>query len=201
MSTEWRIHGEFLESCTCKGACPCVYLEPPTEGDCSVLVGWHISSGNYGEVALDGLNVVVAANAPGTMSEGNWKVILYLDQKADERQQGALGEIFGGKAGGHPEVLASMIGEVLAVERQPIEFAIEQGRRQLAIGRQHETQIRAIEGQDGNEVTVNNHPFAVAPGQPAVVAKSRSLRHQNHGIGMNADERTAFYSPFDYAGP
>ncbi len=100
MSTQWQIQDDYLESCTCKGACPCIYLEPPTEGDCSALVGWHIKKGAYGEVALDDLNIALALNAPGPMAEGNWKVVLYLDQRADEHQQEALGNIFGGKAGG-----------------------------------------------------------------------------------------------------
>lgn len=201
MNTQWRMQGEYLESCTCRGACPCVYLESPTEGDCTALVGWHIESGHYGDVPLDDLNIAVALNAPGAMAEGNWKAVLYLDERADEHQQEALGNVFGGKSGGHPELLASMIGEVLAVERQPIGFVVEQGRRHLTIGESQEAEINAIEGQSGGEVTINQHPFAVAPGHPAVVAKSRSLRHQTHGIQLNLSERTAFYSPFEYAGP
>ncbi|MEP3165189.1 MAG: DUF1326 domain-containing protein, partial [Marinobacter sp.] len=77
MSTEWKMQGEYLESCTCRGACPCIYLEPPTEGDCTALVGWHIKNGQYGDVPLDGLNIAVALNAPGPMAEGNWKAVLY----------------------------------------------------------------------------------------------------------------------------
>ncbi len=201
MSTQWQIQGDYLESCTCKGACPCIYLEPPTEGDCSALVGWHIKKGAYGEVALDDLNIALALNAPGPMAEGNWKVVLYLDQRADEQQQEALGNIFGGKAGGHPELLASMIGDVLAVERQPIGFSVDDGGRHLTIGSSYEADVKAIEGQNGRKVTIDNHPLAVAPGHSLVVAKSRSLRHRNHGIDLDVSARTALYSPFEYAGP
>lgn len=201
MSKEWNINGEYLESCSCKGACPCVYLGAPTEGDCTALVGWHIESGHYGDVALGGLNVAVALNSPGPMAEGNWKVVMYLDQNADGAQQEALGTIFGGKAGGHPAMLASLIGEVLGVESMPIEFKVEQGRRQLKLGQSAQTDLYAIEGQDGQEVTIDNHPLAVAPGETLVVASSKSLRHQAHGINLDLSERTAFYSPFKYAGP
>lgn len=200
MSTEWKMQGDYLESCTCKGACPCIYLEPPTEGHCTAMVGWHIEKGHYGDVSLENLNVVVVLNAPGPMAEGNWKAVLYLDERADHQQQEALGTVFGGKAGGHPEILAAMIGEVLAVETQPIGFLIEKGHRHLTIGQSHETSINAIEGQGEANVTINNHPFAVAPGHSLVVAKSRSLRHQNHGLDTNLSGRTALYSPFDYAG-
>ncbi|MBI3680386.1 MAG: DUF1326 domain-containing protein [Acidobacteria bacterium] len=40
-----------------KPACPCIFLSPPTEGDCTAVVGWHIDTGNLGAVDLAGLNV------------------------------------------------------------------------------------------------------------------------------------------------
>jgi hypothetical protein len=201
MTAQWKLKGDYLESCNCRGACPCLYLGPPTEGECTALVGWHIASGHYGEVTLDDLNVAVALNSPGPMAEGNWKVVLYLDMRADESQQEALGTIFGGEGGGHPAVLASLIGEVLGVESLPIHFDIEQGRRHLRIGDGAGSEIQAIEGQAGNDVTVRDHPLAVAPGETLVLAKSNYLRHQAHGIDLDLSERTAAYSPFAYAGP
>ncbi|PHQ26141.1 hypothetical protein CLH62_00590 [Marinobacter guineae] len=201
MSTQWQMHGDYLESCNCKGACPCLFLGSPTEGNCTALVGWHIASGRYGDVDLGNLNVVVALDSPGPMAEGNWKVVLYLDERASDSQQEALGAIFGGQAGGHPELLGSMIGEVLGVEPMPIDFVIEQGRRHLRIGESAGAEIFAIEGQGGEEVVIRKHPLAVAPGQDLIVAKSRALRHQSHGINMDVSERTAYYSPFSYTGP
>lgn len=201
MSTQWNLNGEYLESCSCREACPCLFLGSPTEGDCSALVGWHIDAGRYGDVGLDDLNVAVALNSPGPMAEGNWKVVLYLDQRADERQQEALGTIFGGQAGGHPAVLASLISEVRGVERLPISYKVEGGRRHLTLGETAEADIAALEGLDGGEITITNHPLAVAPGQTLVVARSQYLRHQAHGIDIELSERTAFFSPFAYNGP
>jgi hypothetical protein len=201
MSAAWNMKGQYLESCTCKGACPCIYLGAPTEGSCSALVGWHIEEGRHGDMRLDGLNVAVALHSPGQMAEGKWKVVLYLDAAADERQQEVLGTIFGGQAGGHPALLASFIGEVLGVERVPIHFEAGAGKRRFQVGDAAEAAVEAIAGQGGGEVTVRNHPLCVAPGETLVVAKSNSLRHQAHGIEMALSERTAFYSPFVYAGP
>jgi hypothetical protein len=98
-------------------------------------------------------------------------------------------------------MLASLIGEVLGVESLPIRFDIESGRRHLRLGADAGTEVNAIEGQAGNDVTIHNHPLAVAPGETLVVAKSASLRHQAHGIDLDLSERTAYYSPFAYAGP
>jgi len=201
MAESWKLEGQYLEACTCRGACPCLYLGAPTEGDCKALVAWHIDRGNYGDLRLDGLNVAVALHSPGPMQDGNWKVVLYLDKAADPGQTRALGEIFGGKAGGHPAVLASFIGEVLGVEQAPISY--EAGKRQAraTIGNGAEAAVQAIEGQGGAEVTLQNHPLAVAPGQPLTVGRSSTLRHDAHGLKLELSERTAFYSPFAYAGP
>lgn len=200
MSKQWSMQGEYLESCNCKGACPCIYLGDPTEGECMALVGWHITQGQYGELDISDRNVALALHSPGPMPEGNWKVVLYIDQKADQQQHEALGAIFGGQAGGHPAMLASFIGEVLAVESLPIHYGIEKGRRHLKLGQSAGAEITALEGQEGAEITIRNHPLAVAPGETLVVAKSQSLVHQSHGINLDLSERTAFYSPFAYSG-
>ncbi|MHA6645712.1 DUF1326 domain-containing protein, partial [Mesorhizobium sp. A623] len=35
MMTEWKLSGSYFETCNCETACPCVFLSPPTEGDCT----------------------------------------------------------------------------------------------------------------------------------------------------------------------
>ncbi len=90
----WTLKGHYLESCTCKGVCPCLHLADPTEGDCTGLVAWHIDQGVYEDTVLDGLNVVVALYAPGLMADGNWKVVLYLDESGSEPQREALAKMW-----------------------------------------------------------------------------------------------------------
>jgi hypothetical protein len=86
MSTNWKADGTYFESCNCDVVCPCVFTSAPTEGNCKVLVAWHIDSGNYGELSLDGLNVVMAAYSPGHMLETPWQVALYLDENGNAKQ-------------------------------------------------------------------------------------------------------------------
>ncbi|GGK72195.1 DUF1326 domain-containing protein [Amphritea balenae] len=198
MKNFWNMDGHYLESCSCKGACPCLLLGSPTEGSCTALVGWHISKGQFGDTTLDGLNVVVALRSPGDMADGNWKVVLYIDQAADENQRSALMGVFGGECGGHPAVLASFIGEVLGVEYLPIRYQANDGYRHFGVGVVAETSIDAMEGQNGNYVSIHNHPLAVAPGEELIVAKSRSLRHDAYGLNFELDGRMAFYSSFSY---
>src|ERR671919_77000 len=93
---QWSIRGNYFESCNCEAACPCVFLSPPSTGECTVLIGWHIEQGDFGNINLGGLNVALAAHSPGHMLEVQWKAALYLDERADQGQQESLIQIFGG---------------------------------------------------------------------------------------------------------
>lgn len=197
----WKLEGHYLESCNCRDVCPCLQLGKPTEGSCTGLVAWHIERGEYADTTLDGLNAAVALHTPGAMADGDWKAVLYLDESADDTQREALGKIFGGEAGGHPAVLASFIAEVLGVEYVPIHYQHDKGGVHLRLGETAGAVVHAKEGADGQLVTLHNHPFPVAPGEPAVMATSESLRHQAYGIHLDIGQRAAAYSPFNYAGP
>src|SRR5512135_1072165 len=146
MPEKWSLTGTYLETCNCEVGCPCVFLSPPTTGDCTVLVGWHIDKGSHGNVALDGLNVALAVNSPGHMATTKWKAALYFDDKASEAQKNALMQIFTGQAGGHPAVLVSFVGEVLGAKSVGIDYHANGKRRSLKIADVVEAEIEAING-------------------------------------------------------
>jgi len=196
----WNLKGTYFETCNCDVACPCVFLSPPTEGECRVLVAWHVDQGKDGEVALDDLNVAMAITAPGTMVETKWRAALYLDQRASDPQKQALTRIFGGQAGGHPAALASFVEDVLGVASVRIDYRAEGKKRSLAIPDVVSAEIEAIEGQAGGEVTISGHPLCVAPGEPAVVAKSKRLDYTDHHMSWTISDSNGFYSPFAYQG-
>lgn len=198
--TNWIMKGIYAEACTCEGACPCVYTEAPTAETCTGLVGWHIEEGTDGDVRLDDLNVALALFAPGRMTDGGWRVALYLDDRADEAQRTSLERIFSGSAGGHPANLSPLIGEVTEVAPARIRFEGSNGRYALHVGSVAEAEFAAIEGQGGGSVTISGHPLAVAPGFPATVAKSDRLKIDAGDISCDVAGRTACYSPFAYEG-
>jgi hypothetical protein len=109
---QWHLSGDYFENCNCSVVCPCLVSKAapltsrPTEGVCNVPLIFHIESGKYGGIALDGLNVALAIHTPGPMAEGNWSVAAYIDQRADDKQTEALGAIFTGAAGGPMAALA-----------------------------------------------------------------------------------------------
>ena len=128
----WQLKGSYFETCNCNVACPCVFLSPPTEGECRVLVAWHVDQGKDGEVDLSGLNVAMAIHSPGHMMATKWRAALYLDERASQTQKDALTRIFAGQAGGHPEALASFIDDVLGVASVKIDYRGQGKKRSLS---------------------------------------------------------------------
>lgn len=200
MSKKWNLKGSYFETCNCDVACPCVFLSPPTNGDCTVLVGWHIDKGNYDNTKLDGLNVVLAVHSPGTMVTTKWKAALYFDSKAAEDQKNALTQIFTGQAGGHPAVLVSFVGEVLGAKSVDINYDATGKCRRLKIDGVVEAEIEALSGAGGEDVMISGHPLAIAPGYPATAAKSKKLNYHDYGLHWEVSEKNGFFSPFAYQG-
>jgi hypothetical protein len=191
----WSIEGEYLENCNCAVVCPCVvspnapFTSAPTEGVCDVTFAFHIDRGAFGETSLNGLNAALLAHVPGPMIEGNWKVALYVDERADERQTEALTAIFSGDAGGTMGAFVPLIGEVLGVKRVPIRYAVDGMRRSAEIPGVMATAVRPIPsaiGEDKEMVAVNAHPFnpegvVMAVGEPGSVASDYGMRWDNSG--------------------
>lgn len=197
--TRWQLEGSYFETCNCEAACPCVFTSPPSEGDCTVLVAWHIERGQYGDVPLDGLNAALAVHAPGTMVATKWTAAAYFDALADEAQTAALHAIFSGKAGGHPAVLASFIGKILGARSVPMHYRSDGKKRSLSIPGIAEAEVEPMEGQGGGPITIAGHPLCIAPGEPARVARSKHFSLSDYDWKWRLSGRNAFISPFAYA--
>jgi len=200
MSDKWKLSGIYFEACSCDIACPCTFLSAPTTGECTVLVGWHIENGNFSNTNLDGLNVALAAYAPGHMLEVKWKAAVYVDEKATASQNDALTQIFTGQVGGHPAMLTSFVGEVLGIKSAPIVFSADGRQRRLKVGDVAEMEVESVQDQGGADVSINNAPLGLAPGFPIVVAKSKKLSYKDHGLQWEISDKNGFYSPFAYEG-
>jgi hypothetical protein len=198
MNAQWKVTGIYFETCNCEAACPCVFTSPPTDGACTVLLAWHIERGNFANVALDDLNAVFAVHSPGHMLQGNWKVALYLDERADGAQKDAMEKIFSGQAGGHLAALAPLISEVMGVKSVSIEYRANGRQRSVRIPGIAAAEIEGLDGQGGAEVSVDNVPFTVVPAHPLVVSKSKTASYDDHGIKLDVSGKNGFYSPFSY---
>src|SRR6266516_6473121 len=121
---KWHVKGDWFDTCNCSIPCPCTFAQPPTTGDCDGILAWHIRSGRYGDVPLDGLNVMAVGAFTGNLWVDDVKAImgLFMDERANERQREAMQMIFSGQAGGWPGVFAKSIGEIRGLEFVRIDF-------------------------------------------------------------------------------
>ena len=198
---DWKLEGDYFEACNCDTVCPCVYLGDPDNGECDVIVAWHIQKGHFEKVPLEGLNVVAVFHTPGNMFTGpKWKAALYIDEKANKEQADSLGKIFSGQAGGFFGVVAGLIGEIAGVRSVPIKFEADGKKRMLHVPSAIDLTIEGIEGADkSKEATISNAPMLVAPGFPAVVAKSTRNSYNDHGMKWDNSGKNGFYSKFTYS--
>jgi hypothetical protein len=198
IKADWRLEGEYFETCNCAVACPCIWLNPPTEGECKLLVGWHIGRGYLENTRLDGLNVALACYAPGNMRAGNWQAVLYLDRRASEEQRFALEQIFHGRVGGQPALLMGFVSELFGTFPAKIEFLAEGRQRRMTIEGVAEASIEGIEGIRGGVPTIDNPLLCVVTSHPAVVAESKRYSYRDQGFCWEFTDRNGFYSPFVY---
>lgn len=200
MAVQWDINGGYFETCNCDSVCPCAFLNPPTKGECTLLAGWHIAQGYYGDLSLNGLNVVLAAYSPGHMMEVPWKAALYLDETASEAQKNALTEIFTGKAGGHPAKLAAHIGEFVGVKSVPIEYHSNGKERGLTIPNIADAEIKDFIGDNNESVTVTARPWSIVPKTGTVLAKSERMSFDDYDFHWKLSGEHGAHADFDYNG-
>jgi hypothetical protein len=76
---QWQLSGDYFENCSCSVVCPCLVSKAapltskPTEGVCNVPLVFHIESGRYDSITLDGLNV--AARNSDAWTDGRRKLV------------------------------------------------------------------------------------------------------------------------------
>lgn len=195
---DWSLSGGYFETCNCETSCPCIWLQPPSEGNCKLLVAWHIEDGHLNGQSLDDLNVALACYAEGTMINGGWQAALYVDERANDEQFDAITQIFGGKQGGHPSILMSLVSDVLGVKKTRIDYKEEGNKRELVIPGVAQAEIEAIKGIAGGNATIDNPPLCVVTSHPAVVAKSAHYEYHDYDKNWKFTNRNGFYSPFTY---
>ncbi len=181
----YQLEGRLLEVCTCDVLCPCWVGEDPDGGTCDTVVAWHIDRGTVNDVDVSGHTLAVLGHIPGNILKGNWRVIVYVDETTTPRQQEALLNVWTGKLGGPVADLAQLIGEVVAVERAPITFAVEKGRGTLKIGPTIEAELAPFQGGTGQPTTLLDSVFSTIPGSPAYVGKAASFKAKNPALGFN----------------
>jgi hypothetical protein len=168
----YQLQGTLLEACNCDVLCPCWIGEDPDNGTCSAVVAYNLDKGTIRGVDVSGLTLAGVVFIPGNVLAGNWKQVVFVDDRASDEQMQAMLDAFSGKLGGPLADLAQLIGEVLDVRRAPISHEIEEGRGTLRVGDSVTAVMEPYRGPDGSVTTLVNSVFSTVPGSPAWVGKA-----------------------------
>jgi hypothetical protein len=136
--------------------CPCnlSFDHGATYDFCRVTLVFNIREGEIEGTDISGLKVAAIADSPKVMTEGNWRLGVFIDEQATDEQFEKLVQVFDGQLGGPMAALAPLIGEMLGVERASIEIDDDGLRHRVRVG-------------DGIEFEIEDIvPFGVETGEP-----------------------------------
>jgi hypothetical protein len=142
----WNLKGSYVETCSCELMCPCnlSFDHGATYDFCRVTLVFNIREGEIEGTDVGGLKVVAIADTPKVMTEGNWRLGLFIDDQATDEQVDKLTAVFGGQLGGPMGALAPLVGEVLGVERASIEVVDDGLRHSVRVGDSIDFEIEDI---------------------------------------------------------
>ena len=200
----WKIEGQYMETCNCAFICPCIgsnLAAQPTEGDCKAAIAMRIERGNRAEVGLDGLSFIVLLHSPGAMEDGNIKVGLIVDNKADDDQTDAIAAIATGVEGGPMAALAPLVGEVAGIEKRSIVF-------------EHDGMNHSVKAEELVEQSLEGVPSVSAEGEPiylentchpvsSKLALANAKSSSFHAFGIDWEDssgtRNGHFAPFAWS--
>jgi hypothetical protein len=188
----WKLEGSYFETCSCDVICPCLasFSLGATHDYCRVGLVFNVRQGEVEGVEVGGTTVVAIVDSPKVMTDGNWKLGVFIDAAASDEQAAKLGAVFSGALGGPMEGLVPLIGEDLGVRRAPITVEEDGVRHSIRIGDEVDFEIEDIV------------PFGVATGEPArltgifhpagsELTVARAKRSDIHAFGISFDGNAA----------
>jgi hypothetical protein len=198
----WNLEGSYFESCSCDTICPCTAsMALGADLDyCRVVLAFNITAGDVEGTDVGGVGCALVVDAPKVMTEGGWKVGLYISDVASDEQADALGRVYSGALGGPPAALGPLLGEFLGAERAPMEFHENGLTHALKIGDAVDIEIEDVVpfgSETGQPVTIT--PVFHPAGDTLTIAQA--TRAKVDGFGIAYEGRTGFSAPqFSWAG-
>jgi hypothetical protein len=189
----WNVAGSYFETCSCNVVCPCTASLSfgATLDRCKVTLVFRVKNGTVEGTDVGGLTVAAIVDTPKVMTDGNWRMGVFIDGAASDEQAAKLGGVFSGALGGPMAALGPLVAENLGVERVPIEIHEDGLRHSVKIGGAVDFEIEDIV------------PFGVETGQPAKLtgifhpaASELNVAHATrstiNGFGIAYEGKAAF---------
>lgn len=201
VAAQAKVNGDYVESRSADvytGQC-FANGEVGLSGDEAILA-WHIRSGSWEGVKLDGFSVVAAVKANATLGDPYAdpypaKSVLIVDQRANAKEREALAAFAKHMSG-------RLLANVVSVVSAPVEFQVHaehHGSVFLKAGDLLTVQTRSINDHDhlcGNESTFYQPLTPVSHAMPAV-AMTDSYNGRSLGRTWTLhDKRSAFVGTF-----
>ncbi len=135
----WEVSGTYYEACNCEAVCPC-----RSEGDrrggrssfdtCDFVLSWKIEEGQADGRDLSGLAAVLAGSYSDDEPGSPWRVVLFVDENADDDRQRDLADVFLGRIGGDTHrIFGQAIQVVSMIRPAAIEVVHEPGRWRIGV--------------------------------------------------------------------
>ena len=136
--------------------CPCnlSFDHGATYDFCRATLAFDIRDGDIEGTDISGRRVVLIADTPKVMTQGNWRLGVYIDDEAGEEQFDNLVKVFSGQLGGPMAALAPLVGEIVGIERAAIEVNDDGLRHSVRVGDTIDFEIEDVV------------PFGVETGEP-----------------------------------
>ena len=152
----WSLKGSYVETCSCELMCPCnlSFDHGATYDFCRATLVFDIRQGEIEGTDISGLRIAVIIDTPKVMTDGNWRLGVFVDEQATDEQSEKLVQVFSGQLGGPMAGLAPLVGEMLGVERAKIDVRDDGVRHSVRIGEAIDFEVEDIV------------PFGVETGEP-----------------------------------
>ena len=152
----WSLRGNYVETCSCELMCPCnlSFDHGATYDFCRASLIFEIQEGDVDGTDIGGTKVAAIIDTPKVMTEGNWRLGVFVDEDATDEQVQKLVQVFSGQLGGPMAALAPLVGEMLGPERARIEVDHDGVRHSVRVGDAIDFEIEDIV------------PFGVETGEP-----------------------------------
>lgn len=196
----WSIEGTYFETCSCELMCPCnlSFDHGATYDYCRATLVFDIQAGEIEGTDVSGRRLAVIIDTPKVMTEGNWRLGMFVDDGTSDEQMAKLTGVFGGELGGPMAGLAPLVGEVVGVERAPIEIVEDGLSHSARIGDAIDFEVRDIV------------PFGVETGEPAKLTgvfhpvaseltAAEATRSKINAFGIEYEGKTGLSSAFSWA--
>jgi hypothetical protein len=199
MNMGYELIGRMTEVCTCEALCPCWAAQDPDGGACAFNWVFDFDSGTVDGEDVTGLRMAFFGSFEGNPLSGDVRLAVFVDDRATEQQQAALLRAFTGELGGPLGDLASLVGEVVTVERVPIEVDLTDGTGHFRVGNLASARTEGFKDPSGKSMVMTDMPLSPVLGSPGHPGTPTEHEVSAPELGFKFKGASSIQTRFHYA--